>query len=308
MVLGIWECLGFGTPWVSRGPDSVDGQPTDERPLLNLRVPAPLSKAEGRVLRRAQALWVRTTPHVRDAFGCPECVVCSSLLRRYRADGLRSTLKPHVDETAFATAVVSLSHPHDFDGGLVVQLGAHVASRRLVPLRQGDLVMHRHDVLHGVDVRAGTRFSLIMWFAWDAASCEEGTHPWKLAAAEAGDAVAQYLLGRDLLFGAGRSSLAAEAEAWSWLQRSATQGCANSQLNVGKRLAEQGDLLAARHWWRQAAAQGSAEAQYNLGTSFLRADSAPLALPWLRLAAQQGDNDASLLLNGCYEFREPCAA
>jgi hypothetical protein len=47
------------------------------------------------------------------------------------------------------------SIPHEYGGG----------EKIFLPLRDGDIVTHQHDLLHGVDVQGnGERVSLIFWF------------------------------------------------------------------------------------------------------------------------------------------------
>jgi hypothetical protein len=42
----------------------------------------------------------------------------------------------------------------------------------------GDAVMHGWDLMHGVRVTRGGRFSMICWFKDSEAACLSGTTPW----------------------------------------------------------------------------------------------------------------------------------
>ena len=105
-------------------------------------------------------------------------------------------------------------------------------------------------------------FSVIS-FALSAASVAEDKY---LAAAEKGDAQAQFLLG----------------------------ACYYNGYGVAK------DLVQAVYWWRKAADQGFAPAQYNLGWCYYNgygvAKDLKQAVYWLRKAADQGYKDAKKAL------------
>jgi predicted 2-oxoglutarate/Fe(II)-dependent dioxygenase YbiX len=77
----------------------------------------------------------------------------------------RQDLATHYDNTAYATVVVALNDPTEYEGGLFVQTGANVNTRKSVPFSSpGDAVLHRFDLMHGVNVRSGKkkRFSLVI--------------------------------------------------------------------------------------------------------------------------------------------------
>ena len=103
------------------------------------------------------------------------------------------------DSLAYATAVVALN-THDFEGGIYLQAGAHASSRRMLDLDHGDLLLHSFDMMHGVDVVKGERYSLVLWFSTCEEACSQRRSPWLQHAADAGDDVAQYgLAGMHLL-------------------------------------------------------------------------------------------------------------
>ncbi|CAK0844893.1 unnamed protein product [Prorocentrum cordatum] len=173
---------------------------------------------------RARSLGART------ALCCS--VPTSSLLRRYGAGSSRTAIAAHTDEYALATAVLALDREEDYTGGLIVQASFAPASRRLVMLGQGDMVFHSYSLLHAVDVRSGTRRSLIMWISSNARifACSREETPWKRRDARRGVAHAQYQLGRQLLFGSSRRGA---SRAWRWLKRAASGGHSTAQLNWG---------------------------------------------------------------------------
>lgn len=184
--------------------------------------------------------------------------------------------------------------------------------RRLVWLGEGDMALHRYNLRHGVDVRAGTRLSLILWFNESPEDCKAKATQWKQRAAERGDANAQYQLAREYIFGQRNGG---SQEGWRWLRQAAELGEAHAQLNLGLREAKRGDTMSAQAWWRKAAAQGLPEAMHNLGLSYRGGPAAggstleaARSTRWLRLAAEEGDAESAQLLGGCLRFRPPCAA
>ena len=86
------------------------------------------------------------------------------------------------------------------------------------------------------------------------------------AAAEQGDADAQYNLG--VRYQTGRGVKQDDAEAVNWYRQAAAQGNATGQNNLGVMYRDghgvKQDDAEAVNWYRQAAAQGNAYAQYNL--------------------------------------------
>ena len=115
------------------------------------------------------------------------------------------------------------------------------------------------------------------------------------AAAEQGDAEAQFNLG--VMYRDGEGVPQDEAEAVRWFRLAAEQGLAVGQSNLGLMYAEgrgvpQDDAEAAR-WNRLAAEQGHASAQFNLGLMYATGRGVPQddaeAVRWYRLAADQGN-------------------
>ncbi|CAE8670527.1 unnamed protein product, partial [Polarella glacialis] len=126
-------------------------------------------------------------PYVRARYSREETALADILVRRYRP-GERRTHSVHFDGHAFVTAVLGLSAPADYKGGLYVQPGPGVSTRRFCHLEPGDLLVHSFDLQHGVHVWEGVRYSMVFWFKDCAASVQAGTTPWYEELASAGDA------------------------------------------------------------------------------------------------------------------------
>ena len=127
------------------------------------------------------------------------------------------------------------------------------------------------------------------------------------AAAERGDAVAQYKLGKMYVIGQGVEK--DDVQAVAWFRKSAEQGSAGGQNGLGfmyrnGRGVQQDDAQAIA-WFRKAAEQGNANAQRNLGNMYLdgrgvQHDDAQ-AVAWFRKAAEQGDAASQAALGIMYE-------
>lgn len=117
-------------------------------------------------------------PFARYVCHAPELVVADALVRRYDpADG-NEALVAHYDLTSFASVIIPLN-PQECEGGLYVQSGASRQSRRSVDFENaGDALLHRFDVMHGVDVRKGTRYSLVVWLSETEETMRQKMVPW----------------------------------------------------------------------------------------------------------------------------------
>ena len=116
--------------------------------------------------------------------------MCWSFVRRYQKNE-RVKHDMHFDIHALVTVVVSLSSEGiDFDGGLYVSTGSSrrsssssnnnnnsASSRYYLPLQTGDAVVHQSDLLHGVRVTSGERWSWIMWLKED--GCQSHPSSWR---------------------------------------------------------------------------------------------------------------------------------
>jgi TPR repeat protein len=127
--------------------------------------------------------------------------------------------------------------------------------------------------------------------------------------AEAGDASAEYDLGRSML---GRRPADSElASAMPWFRRSADQGYAPAEYMYGSLFREGRwkDPKQLVYWWTKAAEQGNVHAQLWLGAFYeqgrygLSRDYAK-AFKWLSMAAEQKQPDAQVLLGQMYENGE----
>eukprot|EP00908_Phaeocystis_cordata_P017234 Transcript_28564.p1 GENE.Transcript_28564~~Transcript_28564.p1 ORF type:complete len:501 (-),score=130.67 Transcript_28564:30-1370(-) len=179
-----------------------------------------------------------------DACGPSGCVACSSLIRRY-LPGERRSHPQHFDLEALATIVVSLQLDDDeYDGGLYVHTGGR-ARPLFVPLPRGSAIVHTGDLLHGVRVTRGARWSWVTWFGGggdggdgggaggdgDAARrCDSRHHArWDAAGADAGDPVSQLL--RYFRTAPGTPGRV------GWLREAAAAGFARAQNELGLVLA-----------------------------------------------------------------------
>lgn len=115
------------------------------------------------------------------------------------------------------------------------------------------------------------------------------------AKARAGDADAQYEIGR--LYAKGQGVWHNYPEAAKWYLLAAQQGHAEAQLSIGI-LYEEGtgvarDLSKAAYWYRKAAEQGDARAQVRIGYMYGTGQGVAVdhvqAYLWYSLAAKQGD-------------------
>ena len=125
--------------------------------------------------------------------------------------------------------------------------------------------------------------------------------------AEAGDDLAQFLLG--LMYDKGEGVPQDYAEAVKWYRLAADQGNASAQYNIGNRYSNgkgvPQDYAEAVKWYRLAADQGVATAQYNLGVMYQQiGQGVPQdyaeAVKWYRLAADQGVASAQNNLGTVY--------
>ncbi len=123
-------------------------------------------------------LWQKLTEYAREHYDCPECHLCSVLLRRYRPDE-RRRVHSHYDRNAIVTAVVSLNaglQPPAFEGGFFLQRTARADSRSFLAANSTDAIFHSYDLNHGVRLFSGTRYSAIFWWSDSSASCETEAH------------------------------------------------------------------------------------------------------------------------------------
>ena len=127
--------------------------------------------------------------------------------------------------------------------------------------------------------------------------------------AEAGDAAAEYELGRSML--GPKQTYYDVAAAMPWFRRSAEQGYAPAKYIYGSTFREgrwqnPQQLV---YWWTKAAEQGEVRAQLWLGVSYEQGQNGVerdyrQAFKWLSIAAKQGQPDAQVTLGQMYEYGE----
>ena len=284
----------------SHEEDSVDLQPSEHCMLFEngalLPVAEPWTDTLLALIGKLEA-WART----RDALG--DAVVTDAFVRRYASSSAsvsssssrRSEIPAHWDSLAERTFVIELESASE--GGVYLQLCAHIACRRYVDLtRAGDVLVHDWSAHHGVNVRSGERLALVLWLRNGlpheaAPGAPFAPPPWLLGAAAAGDAVGQYSLA-SLLEGRGGAAqhfyeqAAAQGNPWA-----ATRLGSRCELGLAPPPHKEVDAVG---WWRRAAVQGSALAQRALAEMHLEGrlgatkDEA-LAQTLAVLAEQQGE-------------------
>eukprot|EP00929_Paragymnodinium_shiwhaense_P108095 TRINITY_DN74415_c0_g1_i1.p1 TRINITY_DN74415_c0_g1~~TRINITY_DN74415_c0_g1_i1.p1 ORF type:complete len:578 (-),score=130.87 TRINITY_DN74415_c0_g1_i1:47-1780(-) len=280
-------------------PDSVDGYPAFEF--------YPLESGEWRDEAMKELLedFVdnRLLPYVRATYNRPTCTVADILVRRY-IPGERRTHAAHFDGQALVTAVLGLSNPDDYRGGLYLQPEAHASSRRFVRTEPGDLVVHSFDLQHGVFVWGGVRYSMVFWIKDSPESVQAKTSPWYDDLAEEGDVDAMYnvaqatergLMGREqnieiAISLYGQSAAAghhfAQVRLAALFHHAHAAGMAPSGLELS------------RKWLLAAANQGFSVAQRTLALSLARQEEPDPeeAAVWMRRAAEQLDIEAAFHL------------
>ncbi len=138
--------------------------------------------------------------------------------------------------------------------------------------------------------------------AYEAGDFQRAYDIW-LGLAEHGDRDAQYSLGKLLETGGGAVARNYE-QAAGWYERSAAQGVAHAQNNLGLMLAQgrgvPRDPQRAAELWRAAAEQGHAIAQFNLALAYFRGEGVSedksKAETWFRSAAELGLPEAQYAL------------
>ncbi|CAE7399225.1 esiB [Symbiodinium pilosum] len=243
-------------------------------------------------------------PYVRQTYSCPECAVADLLVRRYVV-GERRTHQLHFDSHAYATVVLGLSDPSDFEGGLYIQPGTHASTRQFVNLEPGDLFVHSFDLQHGVRLWKGTRHSVVFWIKTSARSITKGTTPWYSKAAETGDPDALFNLGEQYLHGTAGMTMN-PSRAAALYKQAAESGHHGAQTHLGLLLAETGgsDLRESAKWLKLSAKAGSVLGQKSLAFAYANGrgveQNLTRASKWMMRAAQQDDLEAAYVLGTMY--------
>jgi TPR repeat protein len=276
-------------------PDSVDGFASHEMFVFDYTMgggdyssaakPLGSHPARVRVREELDALLrpvtdERITPYVRARYpeqcGGPRargCRPCYSLIRRYRQHERRSH-PAHYDHHALVTVVTSLSEfGAEYTGGLYVS--AERSARHTLALRRGDAVVHQGDLLHGVQVSAGERWSWIMWFR-DSDTCEDHGHEWHRACAEAGQPVCQHVHANKVTSTPGLSQQEAFQKMVQLTLKAAEGGVGGAMFKMGRAFLKKlpsplpFDPQAAARWLRRAAnEEGDPESSYTLAQMLL---------------------------------------
>ncbi|CAE7587298.1 ybeQ [Symbiodinium natans] len=286
-------------------PDSVDKTPTFE--YYPFQAGEWVDDAMRSLLE--ETIESRFLPYVRQRYGCRFCAVSDILVRRY-LPGERRTHAVHFDGHAFVTAVLGLSRPDSYQGGLYIQPDAAVASRMYFRLEPGDLLVHSFDLQHGVHVWKGARYSLVFWIKDSLQAVRDRTTPWYDSLAAEGDPDALYNLAQNYEHGLFGRHLDLH-KARELYERSAAAGHHFAQNNLGllyRRLHEGGaggdELQRSVYWLKAASEAGFAMAQKNLALAYangqgVRRDDAQ-AVVWMRRAAEQLEVEAAYMMGEMY--------
>lgn len=127
--------------------------------------------------------------------------------------------------------------------------------------------------------------------------------------AKQGSAISQYILATEYQYGLG-GLIEDDAEAIKWMRKSALQGTAIAQYNLGLMLANgEGtpkNYAKAMEWLIKSANQGYLEGQTTLGRVYAAGEITPTdhkqAIYWLSKAARQGDSYAQSELAWSFRF------
>jgi len=145
--------------------------------------------------------------------------------------------------------------------------------------------------------------------AYERSDFELAMREW-LPLAKAGDAEAQYRIGR--LFDRGEGVEVNYEEAFAWNRKAANQGHIVAMYNLGVFYREgEGtfqDYAQSAAWFRKAAERGHREAQSSLGMAYYDgsglSQDTEKAFRWFHRAAAQGDKGAQGMAAYCYLFGE----
>lgn len=247
----------------------------------------------------AKVLTERVLPLVRSLYPSESepLQACFSFVRRYKHTE-RTRHPTHFDVQSHTTFIVSLNdYGADYDGGIYVATGDRPMDRRYLPLKTGDGAVHQSDLLHGVHVPNGVRWSWVVWFA--PGRCDSDPTLWHRSQADTDDPataspIHQFLLARRLqakLEGVGRPAAEAAAAAEPWLKRAAEAGFTRAQNEFGESLRQAGRNGDAAEWLEKAASVEPA-ARYNLGLIRLAESDEAAAVRLFRSACDDGSPDA----------------
>jgi len=250
------------------------------------------------------------------------CQVCYSFVRRY-LDTERTfksflthshmyththihthtgtTHRDHLDIKSMITVVMSLNrYGQDYTGGLYVRSGGS-SERFFVPLHPTRAVIHTSDILHGVDVMQGERWSFIMWISNDSNCDPNASRKWHLNEAKDGDPMAMFLHAKRT----SSSSSSSSREALEMMKKAAESGFARAMNEFGmwKREGSHGvvrNISEATSWFKRAVDLGEEDAALNLGQVLLSDGDIEGAVELFRVAAQNGSSAARMNMGVAY--------
>eukprot|EP00746_Dinoflagellata_sp_MGD_P118453 gnl/MRDRNA2_/MRDRNA2_54633_c0_seq1.p1 gnl/MRDRNA2_/MRDRNA2_54633_c0~~gnl/MRDRNA2_/MRDRNA2_54633_c0_seq1.p1 ORF type:complete len:464 (+),score=57.74 gnl/MRDRNA2_/MRDRNA2_54633_c0_seq1:148-1539(+) len=261
--------LGLLPDKFSSAADTVDLLPSHEYYIENhvhntQSAPAPLLNLTHHIIEQ------RLLPYISEAYTCPHCHACVSLVRRYQPNE-RMAHPAHYDRQAYITALVSLSsHGKDFTGGFYVR--TFPGTEQIVTSQVGDVLFHQSDLEHGVNVQKGVRYSWIIWFQ-DSHECKShGNADWFIPAAQRGDPVAMFNLGSLLVEGKQTPNAKTEEVSSQAFMYAAATGYPRAEFKLGnayyfgKGVTQ--NYTAARQWYEKAANQNLSVAAYNLARMY----------------------------------------
>ena len=170
----------------------------------------------------------RINPFVRNLYSkdCKSerlCTPCYNFVRRYKEDE-RRTHPTHRDGHAFATVVISLSNfGEEYRGGIYVATAERY--KYFIDLNRGDAIVHKHDLLHGVNVKndGGERWSWILWYK-DSTDCIDYSNEWYKDKAYQGIPVYQSLY----------ATMVNSEEMIEWHKKAAENGFSNSMVKLAR--------------------------------------------------------------------------
>jgi len=269
--------------------DEVDNKAAYEKYLISRGQ----TTAEGKVLGNLlKPLVYRVESVARKEYSCAECAVCHAYLRSYQP-GERRDNPPHFDMEAYATFVASLSPASNFTGGIYIQQNASRASGEYLALQAGDILGHRYDLSHGVEVMDGGRFTIILWLSNSAGACAEGHSPWYVEEGVVNqDSDALWNAG--LLFKRGAAGFSqSHDKAAQMFKSAADMGHAQALNNLGLAYSE-GDGVPkspeeALMLWKKSADLGYVQGMLNYASTIERGgeSGAKTAVEWYKIAAER---------------------
>ena len=301
--------------------DSVDGMSTFEFYIYSHNNVFPSGKPDSSKLVRKSRENVRSklrkitdviTQRVEDRVnllykedkcGNSRCQVCYSFVRRY-LNSERTTHRDHLDIKSLITVVFSLNrYGEDYVGGLYVRSGGS-SERHFVPLFPGQAVVHSSDVLRGVDVMKGQRWSFIMWLANDEKCDPRHSSHWHIKEAEQGNPMAMFLHAKRVpLFSSISSS---SQEVGSMMMKRAAEsgfGRAQNEFAMWHREGTNGvekNVEEAKRWFESAILLGEEDAALNLGQLLLSENNVKDAVDLFRVAARNGSSAANMNMGVAY--------